>query len=646
MIDSVQIMQLKETMLKIMAQMSHFKEKYPKLNLPEITPEFKLSEEFLKNGEFNVAVCGKVKNGKSSLINALIGRDLLPTCNDVATSRVFRISNADQDSFYILFSNGDKKEISAEELKYYGNQSVIDTEGEVIASQSIAYLQVNTKMDFLPEGVSLLDTPGIGSTYPQHTAITRENMKRADAAVFVLNPTPMETLELDFLKEVAATTPGIIFVTTKIDLHNQDTVDETIARNKSLIEKNIGNNLVFGIQMESMSSDILKSAAQCSDSIDADFQYQMSGYASVKEALSRIVFLTLGIYRMAQAYNNAVSYYQTVLKSLTNRKQLIDEAHANYNDLLSKYDKANAEFTTKMGENQRKMTIGKIEQILKTMESDFNMIFSSKGQVYTKFASEIENLTDEDITIYSETFGENILSATQEQWDLLTRLVQTKCIQELSAFNEECKMAIPDDIKVAVNHEEVEDPSLSNVQLSDKIGKMRTEMFMGTAITTGLGTLLYGAYYFLPALVTPAVPIIAPVMVVLGVGAVLWGVISGNKKAKAQKLQQNKAALMKFLQDTLTNCRKQLVETSLANDQYQSLYHGFVLAIRQQAQDSVKSIYNQYKSELDAMKETVLKTKSDPEIKKAIEYVINDWEKYKNNLTQVQTTLEKLKSSI
>ena len=37
MMDSVQIMQLKETMLKIMAQMSHFKEKYPKLNLPEIT---------------------------------------------------------------------------------------------------------------------------------------------------------------------------------------------------------------------------------------------------------------------------------------------------------------------------------------------------------------------------------------------------------------------------------------------------------------------------------------------------------------------------------------------------------------------------------------------------------------------------------
>lgn len=644
--NSDQIKQLKKMLLKIMAQMSRFSEKYPKLNLPEVTPEFKLSEELIKNGEFNVAVCGKVKNGKSSLINALIGRDLLPTCNDVATSRVFRISNADHDSFFIVFSNGDKKEISAEELKSYGSQAVIDTEGEISASQSIAYIQVYTKIDFLPEGVSLLDTPGIGSTYPQHTAITRENIKRADAAVFVLTPTPMETLELDFLREVAASTPGIIFVTTKTDLHNQETVEEAIARNKSLIEKTVGNDLLFGLEMESMSSEILKSAAQCSDKDDADFQYQLSGYDSVKETMSRIVFLTLGVYRTAQAYNNAVSYYQTVLKSLINRKQLIDEAQANYTELLSKYDKANAEFTAQMGEMQRKAALGKIEQILKTMENDFNMVFSLKGPVYAKFASEIDNLTNDEIPVYSETLGENILSATQEQWDALTRLVQTKCAQVLSAFNEECKMAIPDDIRVSVNPEEVEDPSVSDVQLNDKIGKMRTEMFMGTAITGGLGTLLYGASYFFPALVTPAAPIIAPVMVVLGVGAVLWGVISGNKKAKEQKLQQNKAALLKFLQETLMSCRKQLVETSLANDQYQSLYQGFILAVRQQAQDSIKSIYNQYKSELDAMKETVVKSKQDPEMKKAIEYLLSDWEKNKDGLTQVQATLEKFKSSI
>lgn len=446
---SNQTQQLKQELLQLLEKMGQFAGKYPKLNIPEATPEYKLSEELLKNGDFNLAVCGKVKNGKSSLINALIGRDILPTCNDVATSRVFKISNASEDSFFIVYANGDRKEITADELKTYGSQAVIDSEGEQSAEQSIAYIQVNTKIDFLPEGVSLLDTPGIGSTYPQHTAITKQNMKMADAAVFVLNPTPMEASEIDFLKEVAASTPGIIFVTTKTDISNQQSVSEAIARNRELIEQSVGNELIFGISMESMSSEILRSAARCSDENDADFQYQISGYGSVKEAISRMVFLTLEIYRGAQAYNSAVAYYQTVLKALQNRKTLIEESNADYSAMVEKYDKANAEFTTKMGETQRKSALAKIEQILRTMESDFNDIFSSKGIIYTKYASEIENLTDKEIAAYSENLGQQIVTDAQEAWDKLTQLVQNKCAEVLQVFNDECKMAVPSDIKIS-----------------------------------------------------------------------------------------------------------------------------------------------------------------------------------------------------
>lgn len=644
--ESTQIKQLKNQLLHILNHMQQFSEKYPKLNIPQPSTDFKLSEDLLKNGEFNVAVCGKVKNGKSSLINALLGRDLLPTCNDVATSRVFKISNAEEESFFVVFANGDKKEISEDDLKSYGSQAHIDDAGEIPVSEAIAYIQVNTKIDFLPEGVSLLDTPGIGSTYPQHTAITKQSMQRADAAIFVLNPTPMETCEIEFLKEVASATPGILFVTTKIDLHNEQTVAETTARNKEHIEKAVGKELTFGIFMESMSSEILKSAALCAEQDDAEFQYEISGYGAVKESLSRIVFLTLGIYRNAQAYNSAVAYYQTVLKSLTQRKQLIEEAQANYAKLLEKYDQANAQFTAKMEESQRKAALSKIEMILKTMESDFNDIFSLKGQIYAKYASEISALSEDDIASYSQTLGDNILTDTQEAWDNLTALVQSKCSEVLYAFNEECKMAIPNDIKVASDPDEVGDPSITAVDFRDKVGKMRTEMFMGTAITGGLGTLLYGASYFFPALITPAAPVLAPVMVVLGVGAVLWGVISGGRKAKLEKLQKNKNQLLKYLQDTLQSCRKQLVETSLANEQYESLYQGFLLAVRQQATTSIKTTYDQYKSELDALKDTVIKSKQNPELKSAIEFLIGEWENLKPELTQIHNELNSLKDNM
>lgn len=172
---------------------------------------------------------------------------------------------------------------------------------------------------------------------------------------------------------------------------------------------------------------------------------------------------------------------------------------------------------------------------------------------------------------------------------------------------------------------------------------MRTEMFMGTAVTGALGTLIGGAYYFLPTLVAPALPVLAPVMVVLGVGAVLWGAISGNNKAKRENLQKNKAQLLKYVQECLANCRKQLIETSLANNQYQSLYQGFLLAIRQQATTSISSTYEKYKSELDAMKTTIIQSKQNPEYIKAIEQLITQWTVNKNELNNIHTLIESIK---
>ena len=92
--------QLKSEIIKLMDGMVAFQKNYPKFNFPKVPDNFKVTRELLEKGEFNLAVCGKVKNGKSSLINALVGRELLPVCTDVATSRVFKISHSQEEKFY------------------------------------------------------------------------------------------------------------------------------------------------------------------------------------------------------------------------------------------------------------------------------------------------------------------------------------------------------------------------------------------------------------------------------------------------------------------------------------------------------------------------------------------------------------------
>ena len=596
----------------------------------------------LEKGEFNLAVCGKVKNGKSSLINALIGKELLPVCTDVATSRVFKISHSKEEKFYVVYGNGSRKEISKEELAIYGSQAVINKEGEAEIENTISYIQVFTPMDFLPEGVSLIDTPGIGSTYPHHTAITTQYIKQADAVMFVMNPTPLENIEVDFLKEIVTVTPGILFVTTKIDQNGNESVDESLNRNHQIIEKAVGNDLPFGISMLKMSSKLLLEAAIEKDEMTSEFNYEISGYDDVKSAMNDMVFTILGYYRTGLAYNACVEYYKEVLNTLKLRHDTAVKAANEYETLLKSYESALANFNDNMGDSKRKELFAKVETMLKTMEYDFNQIFTSKGCVATKFSEEIEKLSEENITAYGEDFGDRIVADVQNEWNKLTSLVMSRIEELLTNFNKECYMSIPEGF-ISITKDGVEDPSVKDVQLRDRIGKMRNEMFLGTAITGALSTVIGGTYFFLPALVTPALPVIAPVMVVLGIGSVLWGAISGNQKAKQETLQKNKVTLLKHLSEMMAYCRKQIVDVSLADGKYQSLYQGFVDAAREQVKNTITNIYSKYSEELESMKKTVVESKNNPQLVLALEHLVKEWSKNKALIQDIHEKLETVK---
>ena len=212
----------------------------------------------------------------------------------------------------------------------------------------------------------------------------------------------------------------------------------------------------------------------------------------------------------------------------------------------------------------------------------------------------------------------------------------------LTNFNKECYTSIPEGF-ISITKEGVEDPSVKDVQLRDRIGKMRNEMFLGTAITGALSTVVGGAYFFLPALVTPALPVIAPVMVVLGIGSVLWGAISGNQKAKQEALQKNKSNLLKHLSETMAFCRKQIVDVSLADGKYQSLYQGFVNAAREQVKNSITNIYSKYSEELESMKKTVVESKNNPQLVLALEHLVKEWSKNKALIQDIHDQLETVK---
>lgn len=86
-------------------------EKILKEDGKSIHKKMELRYKNLKENKFSVAVVGEVKAGKSTFLNALLGKELLPTDILQATSMIIEIHKSENEYVEITFGNGEKKRV-------------------------------------------------------------------------------------------------------------------------------------------------------------------------------------------------------------------------------------------------------------------------------------------------------------------------------------------------------------------------------------------------------------------------------------------------------------------------------------------------------------------------------------------------------
>lgn len=630
---------LRKSILDILQTMDSFVKKYPKAELAVPDEAFYLAQNLLKKEDFNLVICGKVKYGKSSLINALIGKDLLPVCTEVATSRVFKISKAPEDSFFVMYDNGDSKKIEKEELALYGSQATVNAEGGDTDGKQIAYIQVNTNVEFLPEGVSIIDTPGIGSTYPFHTQITKQYIKYADAVLFVLNPTPLEAIETNFLNEIVGITPNIMFVCTKIDENNETALNESIKRNTSILNEKIKGKLYRNIQILKMSSTSLMQAAQEKEL--SEFYYEDSCFEEVKKEILHLVFLTQGYYRASIAYNEALNYYQTIETALKGRLNIAETNGQKRETLIAEYKKAYEEFSSKMGENRRKYITGEIEKIIQSVDYEFARVFNVKGEIANKYYAEIDACNSDNIASYAETMPQRLIDDLQAEWDGLCKLVNVRISDVLRQYEEDCQTA--SHIKTVIDAKIGTDESMiHHSSMSDAFKQFRSNGLTASFAVGGVASVLNLAAMASVSVATVLAPIWAPLMGVASVGALLWAALKTSDDTKAADLLKSQANLKTTVGNIINQVKGQLTEISIVNEQYKSQYQGFISVLRTNAQEAIVNTYEKHMKELDALKKTIDEAPQDKDLVPALRYMLSMWEKNMIKLKEIHTLLKSM----
>ena len=196
--------------------------------------------EKLDGNRFHLVVLGQFKRGKSTFINSLLGDKVLPTSVVPLTSIVTLLKYGEEEVVEVLFSDGNKTTISRNQLEEY-----VTERGNPANEKKVKHVEVSYPSGYLKDGVFIIDTPGVGSTFENNTEMTYNYLPRVDAALFLLavDP-PISQSEIAFLADVKDYVEKIFFVQNKIDYMNEEERQESMAFSKEVIEKAIGSEII------------------------------------------------------------------------------------------------------------------------------------------------------------------------------------------------------------------------------------------------------------------------------------------------------------------------------------------------------------------------------------------------------------------
>jgi dynamin family protein len=167
----------------------------------------------------HIVVAGEFKQGKSSLVNALLGVPVCPVDDDLATAVPTYVRYGEQPSAELLF-DGDPPRREPVALKDI-RRHVIEG-GESHAGGRLIGVEVRLPRQLLAGGVVLVDTPGVGGLSSLHAAASLAAISMADAVLFVTSAAQeLTSSERDFLLQAQAACPTVACVLTKTDFYPQ-----------------------------------------------------------------------------------------------------------------------------------------------------------------------------------------------------------------------------------------------------------------------------------------------------------------------------------------------------------------------------------------------------------------------------------------
>lgn len=196
----------------------------------------------LERRGLELAIFGRVSTGKSSLLNRLLGRDVLPVGVTPITAVPTRITFGREPRLRVWFADAPSRELDVSAVAAYASER----ENPANAKR-VLRLVIELPAAFLESGVTLVDTPGLGSLATAGAAETLAYLPHCDVAAVLVDASSTITSE-DLATVGLLLNAGIrvSMLVSKADLLSAGDREATLAYVREMLTRDFGSALSVG----------------------------------------------------------------------------------------------------------------------------------------------------------------------------------------------------------------------------------------------------------------------------------------------------------------------------------------------------------------------------------------------------------------
>jgi GTP-binding protein EngB required for normal cell division len=313
------------------------------LALNELSPLFYMTEEldeiaeYLNSQKFSIGITGVMNAGKSTMLNALLGKEVLGTSVVPETATLSIISYSSKPKAKVVYWNRSqwkRIEQSAKEIKsmasfiqdtyahfkqdineYILEESRVDNidinelgsytsaGDESKRCDLVKQVELGCELHFLHEGIEIVDTPGLDDIVIQREEITKQYIAQCDLMIHLMNVSQSATSkDIEFIIDalVYQNVTKVLVVITRIDTVSEADVQEVIDYTKaSLIKRLHAINedtkldlVLKGLDFIALSGKmaLLHKTGRSQEAIEAGYSLEKSGITRVEAFLEQTLF--------------------------------------------------------------------------------------------------------------------------------------------------------------------------------------------------------------------------------------------------------------------------------------------------------------------------------------------------------------------